>query len=103
MNREDHIPADLKENHFVCKLCKTFCGIKQKSLQPDYLKNHKTHKAFYKDYRRRYLVRDFTHTWYQCWGSVTDLDPTPDLTPFFLSSVTLRMQNKFFFPHNLFL
>jgi hypothetical protein len=51
--REDHIPADLKENHFVCKLCKTFCGIKQKSLQPDYLKNHKTHKAFYKDYRRR--------------------------------------------------
>jgi len=51
--REDHIPADLKENNFVCKLCKTFCGIKQKSLQPDYLKNHKTHKAFYKDYRRR--------------------------------------------------
>ena len=53
--REDHIPADLKENNFVCKLCKTFCGIKQKSLQPDYLKNHKTHKAFYKDYRRRYI------------------------------------------------
>ena len=51
--REDHIPADLKENNFVCKLCKTFCGIKQKSLQPDYLKNHKTHKAFYKDYRRK--------------------------------------------------
>ena len=51
--REDHIPADLKENNYVCKLCKTFCGIKQKSLQPDYLKNHKTHKAFYKDYRRR--------------------------------------------------
>ena len=23
--REDHIPADLKENNFVCKLCKTFC------------------------------------------------------------------------------
>lgn len=51
--REDHIPADLKENNFVCKLCKTFCGIKQKSLQPDYLKNHKTYKAFYKDYRRK--------------------------------------------------
>jgi hypothetical protein len=68
MDREDHIPADLKENHFVCKLCKTFCGIKQKSLQPDYLKNHKTHKAFYKDYRRRYSFSDFTHTLYQCWG-----------------------------------
>lgn len=51
--REDHIPADLKENNFLCKLCKTFCGIRQKSLQPDYLKNHKTHKAFYKDYRRK--------------------------------------------------
>lgn len=54
--REDHIPADLKENNYVCKLCKTFCGIKQKSLQPDYLKNHKTHKAFYKDYRRRLYI-----------------------------------------------
>jgi len=54
--REDHIPADLKENNFVCKLCKTFCGIKQKSLQPDYLKNHKTHKAFYKDYRRKLYI-----------------------------------------------
>ena len=51
--REDHIPSDLKENNFVCKLCKTFCGIKQKSLQPYYLKNHKTHKAFYKGYRRK--------------------------------------------------
>jgi hypothetical protein len=73
MDREDHIPADLKENHFVCKLCKTFCGIKQKSLQPDYLKNHKTHKAFYKDYRRRYLFRDFTHTWYQTWSQENNL------------------------------
>ena len=54
--REDNIPADLKENNFVCKLCKTFCGIKQKSLQPDYLKNHKTYKAFYKDYRRKYVA-----------------------------------------------
>merc|ERR1719433_605345 len=54
--REDHIPADLKENNFVCKLCKTFCGIKQKSLQPDYLKNHKTYKAFYKDYRRKLYI-----------------------------------------------
>merc|ERR1711892_1353701 len=38
------------------ELCKTFCGIKQKSLQPDYLKNHKTHKAFYKDYRRKLYI-----------------------------------------------
>ena len=60
--REDHIPADLKENNFVCKLCKTFCGIKQKSLQPDYLKNHKTYKAFYKDYRRKYVETYFTLT-----------------------------------------
>ncbi len=53
MLRDDSIPAGLAENMFVCKLCKTFCGIKQKAAQPDYLKNHKTNRAFYKDYKRR--------------------------------------------------
>lgn len=52
--RQDNVPAELSENTFVCKLCKTFCSIKQKATHiPDYLKNHKAHKAFYKDYRRR--------------------------------------------------
>lgn len=51
--QNDNIPSELYENVFVCKCCKTFCGIKKKSAEPDYLKNHKSHKAFYKDYRRK--------------------------------------------------
>lgn len=53
MLRADSIPAGLVENMFVCKLCKTFCGIKQKAVEPDYLKNHKSHKMFYKEHKRR--------------------------------------------------
>eukprot|EP00095_Tigriopus_kingsejongensis_P003267 snap_masked-scaffold69_size418775-processed-gene-3.20 protein:Tk03267 transcript:snap_masked-scaffold69_size418775-processed-gene-3.20-mRNA-1 annotation:"hypothetical protein Phum_PHUM604780" len=56
MLQNDNIPADLYENVFVCKHCKTFCGIKKKAKEPDYLKNHKSHKAFYKDYRRKLHV-----------------------------------------------
>ena len=53
--REDHIPAGLVENMFLCKLCKTFCGIKLKATQqPDYLKTQKNTRAFYWDYRSRY-------------------------------------------------
>uniref|UniRef100_A0A0K2UD64 Uncharacterized protein n=1 Tax=Lepeophtheirus salmonis TaxID=72036 RepID=A0A0K2UD64_LEPSM len=52
--REDRIPAELVENHFVCKLCRTFCNIKQKSvMSPDVFKNQKAHKGFYKDYKKR--------------------------------------------------
>ena len=52
--REDHIPAGLVENMFLCKLCKTFCGIKLKATQqPDYLKTQKSTRAFYWDYRSR--------------------------------------------------
>ena len=51
--QRDGIPASLVENMFVCKLCKTFCGIKQKATQPNYLKNHKPHRAFYKEHKKR--------------------------------------------------
>ena len=52
--RDDNIPAGLAENMFVCKHCKTFCGVKIKAAgEPDYLKNHKNHKMFVKDHKRR--------------------------------------------------
>ena len=52
--RADSIPAGLAETMFVCKLCKTFCGIKQKAaVEPDYLKNHSNHKKFIKEQKRR--------------------------------------------------
>ena len=52
--RADNIPAGLSESMFVCKLCKTFCGVKQKVEQdPDYLKSHKNHKMFVKENKRR--------------------------------------------------
>lgn len=51
--QKDGIPASLVENMFVCKLCKTFCGIKAKATQPNYLKNHKPHRAFYKEHKKR--------------------------------------------------
>ena len=51
--QKDGIPAALVENQFVCKLCTTFCGIGQKSIEPNYFKKHKAHKSFYKDYRKR--------------------------------------------------
>ena len=55
--RADNIPAGLAETMFVCKLCKTFCGIKQKAaMEPDYLKNHKNHKLFMKEHKRRYYT-----------------------------------------------
>jgi len=56
--REDHIPADLKEDNCVCNCCKTFCGIKQKSLDPNYLKTHTTHKKYYKD-----IGKGFVSSW----------------------------------------
>ena len=49
--RADSIPAGLAETMYVCKLCKTFCGIKQKAaVEPDYLKKH---KDFMKQHKRR--------------------------------------------------
>lgn len=51
--QKDGVPAALVENQFVCKLCTTFCGIGQKSTEPNYFKKHKAHKSFYKDYRKR--------------------------------------------------
>ena len=50
---KDGIPAALVENMFVCKLCRTFCGIRQKSTEANYFKKHKAHRSFYKDYRKR--------------------------------------------------
>ena len=53
--RADSIPAGLAETMFVCKLCETFCGIKQKAaVEPDYLKNHSNHKKFIKEQKRRW-------------------------------------------------
>ena len=54
--QKDGVPAALVENQFVCKLCTTFCGIGQKSTEPNYFKKHKAHKSFYKDYRKRYKL-----------------------------------------------
>jgi len=52
--RADSIPAGLAEGMFVCKLCKSFCGIKQKAAaEPDFLKNHKNHKLFMKQHKQR--------------------------------------------------
>ena len=52
--RADSIPSGLAETMFVCKLCKVFCGIKQKAaVETDYLKNHKNHKMFLKDHKKR--------------------------------------------------
>ncbi len=51
--REDHIPSELNEQSFVCKHCKIFCNIKQQALDPDYLRNHKNHKSWFKDYRKK--------------------------------------------------
>lgn len=52
--RADNIPSELLESSFVCKLCKTFCGIhRQKSVDPEYFKNHKQHKAFYKEHKKK--------------------------------------------------
>ncbi|TRY78422.1 hypothetical protein TCAL_16669 [Tigriopus californicus] len=56
MLQNDNIPADLYENVFVCKHCKLFCGIKKKAKEHDYLKTNKTHKAFYKEHRRKLHV-----------------------------------------------
>ena len=50
----DSIPAGLVEAMFVCKLCKTFCGMKQKAASvPDYYENHKNHKIFVENHKRR--------------------------------------------------
>ena len=49
----DGIPASLLEIMFVCKLCKTFCNIRQKAEQPNYLKNHTSHRAFYRNHKKR--------------------------------------------------
>ncbi|QQP51613.1 Uncharacterized protein FKW44_013033, partial [Caligus rogercresseyi] len=55
--REDRIPAELVENHFVCKLCKTFCNLKQKLLvSPEAFK--KAQKGFCKDYKKRDVSGD---------------------------------------------
>ena len=55
--RADSIPSGLAENMFVCKLCKLFCGIKQKAAnEPDYLKHHKNHKFFIKEQKKRYVL-----------------------------------------------
>ena len=52
--RADAVPAELTEHSFVCKPCKAFCGVnRQKAVEQDYLKNHKTHKAFYKEHRKK--------------------------------------------------
>ena len=52
--RADSIPAGLAEAMFVCKLCKTFCGMKQKAASvPDYYENHKNHKIFVENHKRR--------------------------------------------------
>ena len=52
--RADSIPAGLAANMFVCKLCKTFCGIKQKAaMEPDYFKNNQNYKMFVEDHKRR--------------------------------------------------
>ncbi len=52
----DGIPSQLaSELVYVCKLCKSFCGIKLRvAAQPDYFKNHRQDKTFFKDYRKRY-------------------------------------------------
>jgi hypothetical protein len=49
------VPSQLtSESAFVCKPCKTFCGIRHRSAgQPDYLRLHKQDRAFYKDYRKK--------------------------------------------------
>lgn len=50
----DGVPSALKENAFVCKLCKTFCTLKQKSsLNPTYFSVRPAHKSYYKDYKSR--------------------------------------------------
>ena len=50
----DGIPASLLEIMFVCKLCKTFCNIRHKAAtQKDYLKNHTSHRAFYRNHKKR--------------------------------------------------
>ena len=50
----DSIPAGLAVAMFVCKLCKTFCGMKQKAAAvPDYFKNHKNHKMFVEEHKKR--------------------------------------------------
>ena len=52
--QKDGIPASLFDNMFVCKLCKTFCTIRHKAAtQPNYLKNHTSHRAFYKNHKKR--------------------------------------------------
>lgn len=52
--RADNIPSDLHEHSFVCKTCKTFCTlVRQRIHDPDYLRNHKHNKGFYREYRRR--------------------------------------------------
>lgn len=52
--RADSVPAELMEYSFVCKPCKAFCNInRQKAAEQDYLKNHKNHKAFYKEHRKK--------------------------------------------------
>ena len=52
--RSDNIPSELHEHAFVCKCCKTFCGIlRQKLIDPEYLKNHRPHKDFYKQHRKK--------------------------------------------------
>ena len=57
--RADSIPAGLAEAMFVCKLCKTFCGMKQKAAAvPDYFENHKNHKIFVENHKRRLLGLD---------------------------------------------
>jgi hypothetical protein len=52
--RADNIPSGLHASMFVCKLCKAFCGVKQKVMtDPDYMKSHKNHKMFIKENKRR--------------------------------------------------
>ncbi len=51
--RADGIPSELHEQSLICKLCKTFCSIKLKCNDPEYLKGNRPHKSFLKDYRKR--------------------------------------------------
>jgi len=51
--RADGIPSELHQQSLICKLCKTFCSIKLKWHDAEYLKANRTHKSFYKDYRKK--------------------------------------------------
>ncbi len=51
--RNDGIPSELHEQSLICKHCKTFCSIRLKYNDVDYLKANRPHKSFYKDYRKK--------------------------------------------------